>query len=137
MQVTNLPVQLTSFIGRELELAELDRLLSRSRLITLTGAGGCGKSRLALQLANGLHDVFDEGIWFVELVSLNDPSLLRQLISQSLKIARSPDQPALESLLNHVQSKKLLLILDSCEHLIGDCASLANRWRISGSSTQR
>jgi non-specific serine/threonine protein kinase len=124
MAFTNLPVQLTSFIGRERDLAELERLLSTARLVTLTGAGGCGKTRLALQVANRVSDSYIDGVWLVELASLRDASLLLPLITQTLRIPRNPEQPIVESLLNHVQSKEMLLVLDNCEHLISDCTQL-------------
>lgn len=125
MVETNLPVQLTSFIGRERDLAEVERLLSTARLVTLTGAGGCGKTRLALQIANTVNEAFEDGVWLVELVPLRDPGLVPQLVVEALGLRPAPDQPLLESLLNFVRSKQLLLILDNCEHLSEACAQLA------------
>lgn len=123
----NLPIQLTRFIGRKRELAEIKRLLTDTRLLTLIGSGGCGKTRLALQVAETVSENFKDGVWFVELASLRDPALVPQLIAQTLRIPRIPNQPALESLLNHVQSKEMLLILDNCEHLIADCAQFVQQ----------
>lgn len=123
----HLPVQLTRFIGRQREIAEIGRLLMEMRLLTLTGAGGCGKTRLAVQVASIMSDSFEDGVWLVELASLHDPALLPQLITQTLDIPRAREQPALETLLNHVQSKEILLVLDNCEHLIADCAQLAQQ----------
>jgi non-specific serine/threonine protein kinase len=125
MVETNLPVQLTSFIGRQRDLAEVERLLSTARLVTLTGAGGCGKTRLALQMANTVNEAFEDGVWLVELVPLRDPGLVPQLVVEALGLRPAPDQPLLESLLNFVRSKQLLLILDNCEHLSEACAQLA------------
>ncbi|MGQ0600695.1 MAG: LuxR C-terminal-related transcriptional regulator [Anaerolineales bacterium] len=125
MGQTNLPVQLTSFIGRERELTEVERLLSTSRLVTLAGAGGCGKTRLALQVAEAVSNRYQDGVWLVALASLRDPALVPQLITKTLGILQAPAQPALESLLKYLQSKEMLLLLDNCEHMIDDCAQLA------------
>jgi non-specific serine/threonine protein kinase len=127
MAHTNLPVQLTSFIGRPRDLAELERLLSTSRLVTLTGVGGCGKTRLALQIANTVSDAFLDGVWLVELASLREPALIPQLVGQVLGLRPIADQPLLESLLSFVRPRQLLLILDNCEHLSEACAQLARQ----------
>jgi len=121
---TNLPVQLTSFVGRERELAELEGFLSTSRLVTLIGPGGCGKTRLAMQFANTLSGSFIDGIWVAELAPLRDPSLVAQILIKILDIHHRPEQSVLESLLDHLQSKEILLILDNCEHMISACAQL-------------
>lgn len=123
----NLPVQLTKFIGRQRESAEITRLLNNTHLLTLTGPGGCGKTRLALRVAETVSDHFRDGVWFVELASIRDPALVPQLIAQTLHVPRTPNQPALESLLDHVQSKEMLLIVDNCEHLIANCAQLVQQ----------
>lgn len=123
----NIPIQLTKFIGRQQEIAEIKRLLTDARLLTLTGSGGCGKTRLALQIANMVSDNFKDGVWFVELASLRDPALVPQLITQTLGIPHTPEKPILESLLNHVHSKEMLLVLDNCEHLIANCAQLVQQ----------
>jgi predicted ATPase len=122
MTRNNLPVQLTSFIGRERELAEVQRLMSTSRLITLTGAGGCGKTRLALRLAANLLDRFEDGVWWVELADLNDPTLLPQAVLQTLRLPESPSRTPLDLLTDYFQSKQALLILDNCEHIVDACA---------------
>ena len=127
MDTTNLPVQLTSFIGRERELAELEGFLSTSRLVTLIGPGGCGKTRLALQFANTVSGSFKGGVWLAELAPLSDPTFVPQLITKILDIPRRPEHSALESLLDHLQSKEMLLILDNCGHLIADCAQLVSQ----------
>lgn len=121
----NLPVQLTSFIGREREIADVSRLLFSSHLITLTGANGTGKTRLAIQIANTVSDSFADGVWLVDLAPLREPALVPQLTAEALGLRPNSDQPLLETLLKYVQSKQLLLILDNCEHLSEACAQLA------------
>ncbi|MEZ4709353.1 MAG: hypothetical protein R3A44_19245 [Caldilineaceae bacterium] len=123
----NLPLELSSFIGRARDLAEVQRLLAASRLITLTGVGGCGKTRLALQTAQLLSATFADGVWLADLTSLRDPDLMPQLIAQTLGVRQAPDQPVLASLLSFLQPKQMLLVLDNCEHLIASCAQLAQQ----------
>jgi non-specific serine/threonine protein kinase len=143
MTLTNLPVQLTSFIGRERELAEVERLVSTSRLVTLTGAGGCGKTRLAIQVANQIRNTFTDGVWLTDFVPLHELELVPQHIAQTFNLRHVPDQPIHESLLNFVRPKQLLLILDNCEHLIAAIAPLvkqllatATELKIMGTSLQ-
>ena len=118
----NLPVQLTSFIGREGEVKKVRQLLKRSRLLTLTGSGGCGKTRLSLQAASGLFEVFPDGIWFVDLAVLTDAFLIPQAIADSLGIQDQAWRPLLDVLGDYLASKQMLLILDNCEHVIDECA---------------
>ena len=118
MTFSNLPVQLTSFIGRERELAEVERLVSTSRLVTLTGAGGCGKTRLAIQIGNTVGNNFSDGVWLADFVPLREPGLVLQHVAQTLGLRPSPDHPLNELLLNFVHPKQMFLILDNCEHLI-------------------
>lgn len=132
----NLPVQLTPFIGRQREIAEVKQLLAGMRLITLTGPGGCGKTRLALQIATSVRESFKDGVWLVALAALRDPALVPQFITQALGIPRVREQPVLESLLNHVGSKEMLLVLDNCEHLIADCARLAQKILVQASEVR-
>jgi len=120
----NLPVQLTSFIGREKEMAELKRLLSGSRLLTLTGSGGTGKTRLALHVAADLLDSFGDGVWLVELASLSDPDLVPQTVAAVLGVREEPSYPLMQALADYLRARALLLILDNCEHLIEACAQL-------------
>jgi predicted ATPase/DNA-binding CsgD family transcriptional regulator len=122
MTFTNLPVELTSFIGRERELAEVKQLVSTSSLITLTGAGGCGKTRLALRVAGQTSDRFEDGVWWVELAVLSDPTLLPQAVLQTLRLPEAPGRPSLDLLTDYFQAKHSLLILDNCEHIIDACA---------------
>lgn len=122
----NLPIQLTSFVGREQELAEVKELLSSTRLLTLTGPGGTGKTRLSLQVAAETAEEFSNGVWVVELASLTDPSLLVQTVAVSLGVREQTGRTVLDALLDHLRAKILLLIFDNCEHLIDACAQLAN-----------
>ncbi len=119
---TNLPVPLTSFIGREKELKEIARLLSSYRLLTLTGPGGVGKTRLAIQTANDLIKKFKDGVFWVGLVGLSDENLIPQEITQSLNVREVSQEPLIETLKRHLKSKDVLLVLDNCEHLIVACA---------------
>jgi len=122
----NLPAQLTSFIGREEETEQLIALLKTHRLVTLTGSGGTGKSRLALRVASELFDLFPNGIWLVELASLSDPALVPKAVASAMNLPEMPANPILEILNNFLKTKRLLLILDNCEHLLDACAGLAN-----------
>lgn len=123
--MSNLPSQTTSFIGREHESAEVTRLLGSTRLLTLTGVGGGGKTRLALQVAGGLRDTFPDGAWFVELAPLSDASLVVQTVATALGVTEEPGRTPADSLVAFAASKRLLLILDSCEHLVAAAAHLA------------
>jgi non-specific serine/threonine protein kinase len=127
MTFTNLPVQLTSFIGRKREIQEVERLIFTSRLVTLTGAGGCGKTRLAIQIGNTVGNNFSDGVWLVDFVPLHEPGLSAQHVAQSLGLHAAPDQPLEELLLNLVQPKRMLLILDNCEHLIAEITQLVKK----------
>lgn len=113
----NLPAQLTSFIGREEELEQLIRLLSSARLVTLTGAGGSGKTRLALQAAQAVLDEF-EGVYFVDLAPVRDPEHVIPTISQTLDLGESLDEPPLRTLKKYLREKKVLLVLDNLEQVI-------------------
>lgn len=125
----NLPIQLTSFIGREKELIEIKRLItddrSNVRLLTLTGHGGCGKTRLALQSAFGLLDTFRDGVWLIELAPLADSALVPRTAAAVLGLKEEPSRPILSTLTDHLRSKRILLILDNCEHLIEASAQIA------------
>jgi predicted ATPase/DNA-binding winged helix-turn-helix (wHTH) protein len=120
----NLPYQLTSFIGREQEIAQLEELVTANRLVTLTGAGGAGKTRLAIQVARRLTDAFPDGVWLVELAALSDPGLVPQAVAQALALADQPARPVIETLSEYLASKKLLLVLDNAEHLLEGCVQL-------------
>ncbi len=120
-----LPSQLTSFVGRERELAEAATLLRDARLLTLTGAGGCGKTRLALQLAGQQGEDFVDGVWPVELAALGEPELVGPAIAQALDTRLASDRAPEIALAGHVGDRQLLLLLDNCEHLVEPVARLA------------
>ncbi len=122
----NLPLQLTSFIGREREIAEIKNLLKSHRLVTLTGAGGTGKSRLAGQVAADVLDQFHNGVWFVELAPITDPSLIPQTVIRILGLTAEPGREPLDILKDYLADKSLLLILDNCEHLLDDSCRFAD-----------
>ncbi len=120
--VSNIPVPLTSFVGRHEELKEIARLLSSSRLLTLTGPGGVGKTRLAIQTANDSMKMFKDGVFWVGLVGLLDENLIPQEIAQSLNVRETSSEPLIETLKTYLKSKEILLTIDNCEHLIRSCA---------------
>ena len=122
----NLPQQVTSFIGRERELATIQESLARARLLTLTGAGGSGKSRLALQVAAEALDGFPDGAFLVELAPLAGPSLVASTVASVLGAKEESGKPVLATLTDHLKSKRLLLLLDNCEHVLDASAGLAD-----------
>ena len=121
----NLPLQLTGLVGREREIAEVGRLLADARLLTLTGPGGSGKTRLALTVAGEVVEEYEDGAWVVELAPLSDPELVPQAVASVLGVREVPGSPLLKTLADHLLSKSMLLVLDNCEHLIDSSASLA------------
>jgi predicted ATPase/DNA-binding SARP family transcriptional activator len=146
-QITNLPIPLTSFIGRKRETAEVKRLLTSSspslsgaglgvsgpsmgqrsspRLITLTGAGGSGKTRLAIQAATDLIDYFKDGVWWVELAPVVSEAFVPQAVAKALGVQEASDQALTDTITNHLCDKHALLILDNCEHVLAVCGRLA------------
>jgi predicted ATPase/DNA-binding SARP family transcriptional activator len=121
----NLPFLLSSFVGRKREMDEVKRLLATTRLLTLTGPGGCGKTRLAVEVAAELAEGFGDYVRLVELASLSDPALVAQSVAGVLGLREQPGRTLTESLVDYLRPRRLLLVLDNCEHLIDACAALA------------
>ena len=126
MPAHNLPAQLTSFVGRERELAELGKLLGEARLITLTGTGGVGKTRLAAEFAVCVMDRFAQGAWLADLAGITDPDLVPAQVMEALGVRQAGDLPVIEALRFRLRSAELLLVLDNCEHLLDACTDLAD-----------
>ncbi|HEU4333272.1 MAG TPA: protein kinase, partial [Candidatus Eisenbacteria bacterium] len=122
----NLPMALTSFVGRQTEMEEVARLLGPARLVTLTGAGGCGKSRLSIQIARNLMERYPDGVWLVELAALSDPSLVTQRVASVLGIREEAGKPVLETLKRALEGRTLLVVLDNCERLIPACVDVVS-----------
>jgi predicted ATPase len=122
----NLPRRLTALIGRDEVLAEIEPLVREHALVTLAGTGGIGKTRVALQAGADVLDVFGDGVWFVELAPVTDTSLVGSTIAATLGLREQPDRPVLETLLRYLKHKRLLIILDNCEHVIEETASVAD-----------
>jgi predicted ATPase len=120
-----LPAEMTKFVGRERELAEARRLLTEKRLVTLMGAGGVGKTRLALRVAEEARADYRDGVWFVELSALDDAELLAATVAAALELAAQSVRPAVDVLVDHLERRDVLLVLDTCEHLVDACAMLA------------
>ena len=126
LHTNNLPVQTTSFIGREKEIAEIKARLAKTRLLTIIGAGGCGKTRLSLQTAADELLSYPDGVWFVELAPVSDPSLVPQTVSEALGIREASGEALTQTLISALKDKSVLLILDNCEHLLEGAARLAD-----------
>ncbi|HLY02885.1 MAG TPA: adenylate/guanylate cyclase domain-containing protein [Candidatus Cybelea sp.] len=114
----NLPAQLGTFVGRDRVVAEIKRLTEQQRLVTLTGTGGTGKTRCAVQVGAELLDGSGDGVWLAELAPISDPTLLATVVAQALNVQEQPNRPILDTLLAYLKRKRLLLILDNCEHVI-------------------
>ena len=123
----NLPIQLTSFIGREKEMKYIKEELKRHRLLSLTGTGGAGKTRFALQTAADVIDEFENGVWFVDLSALKDIALLSATMINALGIKEESNKTSDETLIDYLKDKEILIILDNCEQLINACALLTER----------
>lgn len=119
----NLPLQLTTFVGRARQISEIDALLGMNRLVTLTGAGGSGKTRLALQVAAESLSRFPNGAWMVELASLADAALVPQAIAAVLRVTEQPGKAITQAVADHLRNKSLLILLDNCEHVLEACAT--------------
>jgi len=123
----NLPAHLPSFIGREKEMEAIKELVSENRLVTLTGAGGCGKTRLTIQFASQLVPDYADGVWMVELAPVTVPEHIDQAIAEVFRIKEQPDTTLIQIITHYLKSKKLLLILDNCEHLITECSEIVEQ----------
>jgi len=122
----NLPIPVTSFIGRDQELGEVERRLADAPLLTLTGIGGCGKTRLALEVARSVLERYPNGVWLVELGSVADPTLVPHLVANAVGVHQGTAQTVTGALVNALQNRHLLLFLDNCEHLLDACARIAD-----------
>ena len=123
----NLRIQLTSFIGREKEMTEIKKLLSVTRLLTLLGPGGTGKTRLSLQVGADLIDEYANGVYIAELAPVSDPAMILQTIIDSLEVKEEPGRSSEETLTEYLSEKEMLIILDNCEHHIHECADIAEK----------
>src|SRR5574341_634009 len=125
-QPLQLPTSPTSVVGRDRELAQAHNLLEATRLLTLTGAGGCGKTRLAIQLATDLRAVFADGVVWCDLVSIFDPAYVPRVVASVLQIAETSGQSTMDALADALAARELLIVLDNCEHLLGACTALVH-----------
>ena len=123
----NLPAQLTTFIGRKKEMETVKELISEHRLVTLTGAGGCGKTRLASEVAAQLVPEYNDGVWFVDLAPITNGEMVTKEITEALTITEVPNQPIIDTLIEKIRDQKLLIILDNYEHLIKVCAEISGQ----------
>ncbi len=122
--VLNLPVQLTSFVGRETQIGDVQRFLAANRLVTLTGAGGVGKTRLAIQVAAKMAAQFGHGVWYVDLAPLSDPDIVPTTVARALGLPDQPGRSTMDTLLGFVGDQPTLMLLDNCEHLLDACVAL-------------
>ncbi|MFO1304846.1 MAG: winged helix-turn-helix domain-containing protein [Burkholderiales bacterium] len=122
----NVPLALTSFVGRERELVEIKSLLAKNRLLTLVGPGGIGKTRLAIQLGGEVRDAYPDGIWFADFVPLADPELVPNAVAQALNLQQGSAKSATEAIARHCKGRRLLLIFDNCEHVLDASARLSD-----------
>ncbi len=122
-----LPAEVTDFVGRQLEVAEVKRLLSMARLVTLTGVGGSGKTRLALHVAAQVQRAFPDGVWHVALSPLTDASLVEYAVAEALGLGGQIERPLIEAIVDHLRDRRLLLVLDDAGHLVNACAAFVDR----------
>lgn len=123
----NLPAQLTSFVGRTQQLEEVCQLLADNRLVTLTGAGGAGKTRLAIETANALSEEFDDGLWWVDLAAIADPTVVSITVARTLGLPDQPGRSPLDTVQRFIGNREILLLLDNCEHLLDACGDVITR----------
>src|SRR5581483_8594406 len=123
---SNLPVQLTSFVGRTGELAEVRELVETNRMVTLTGAGGCGKTRLAIEAIAPVEDTFADGVYFCDLGPLNDPAMVPQAVRVAAGLREETDRDDTNVLCDRLADADALIVLDNCEHLIVPCVEIAD-----------
>ena len=121
----NLPAQLTSFVGRQTEMAEVGQSVMDNRLVTLTGAGGAGKTRLAVEVAAQLVTDFEDGVWYIDLASITDPVVVTVTVAHTLGLPDQPGRSTMDTLLRFISDRHMLLLLDNCEHLLDSCGELA------------
>src|SRR5262249_56304263 len=121
----NLPTPLSSFVGRQPELAELTEALPATRLLTLTGPGGCGKTRLGLQFAFEAADGFPDGVWWVDLAPLAEERLVAAALAESLEVRPLPGLTELEAICGYLAPRRAMVVIDNCEHLLQACAQAA------------
>jgi non-specific serine/threonine protein kinase len=124
----NLPQPLTSFVGHENDLAEYAHTLEQTRLLTLSGIGGCGKTRLAIELARMVVPSFPDGVWFVDLAPVAEPERVATAVATTLAVREEVGKPIDETVAHHLADRQLLLVLDNCEHVVAACATLAERF---------
>ncbi len=132
----NLPAQITSFVGREKELADVKKLLRNALLLTLIGSGGTGKTRLSIQSASESLTQYPDGVWLVELAPILDPLLVPRTTAISIGLRDEPQRPVIDMLCDYLRDKKLLILLDNCEHLVDACAQMAERLLRAGTNTR-
>jgi len=132
----NLPAQLTSFIGREKELGDVRQLLRDTHMLTLIGPGGTGKTRLSIQAANEVLKDYPDGVWLVDLAPILDPHLVPRTTAITIGLRNEPQRPVIDMICDYLNRKKMLLILDNCEHLVDACAQMADRILRAGSDVQ-
>src|SRR6266498_4385751 len=123
---TNLPAPLTTFIGREKEQSDVIKLITKHRLVTLTGPGGVGKTRLSTKVGEQVLRDYDDGVWFVEFAPVLDPLLVQRTTAIAIGLRDEPQRPVIDMLSDYLTEKQTLIILDNCEHLLGACAQLAD-----------
>jgi predicted ATPase/class 3 adenylate cyclase/DNA-binding CsgD family transcriptional regulator len=125
VRAQNLPAQLTSFVGRHTEMAEVSQSVTDNRLVTLTGAGGAGKTRLAVEVAAQLVTEFGDGLWYIDLASITDPVVVTVTVAHTLGLPDQPGRSTMDTLLRFISDRHMLLLLDNCEHLLDSCGELA------------